>query len=690
VTDEVSPLAGLDTGRISVAWLAGATLVGATECALLGAQSVPLGQALLLLPLLVGNLLPYHFVALVLFLGIAWAEGRVSSRVRRAPLVVAATVGLLVVPYSIWLARFTYSGEKASTFEYHSLLVAVTAVALSSGFAFLAWLFCLRGKQHRLRGLFGASLAVTSVVALWLSHAILPDEYEPLHAFVGIVAILLATLAGDELGRASGALGRRRYTPVALGVLGIVWAIASGLVLGHSEELAWHVWLRTPASRYVTRRWILFEPTVGEEPSAAPLVAKPKFDGKRWAHWRKRQAEHAAPHIIVFSLDGVLPNHLGAYGYHRHPTSVHIDKLAEEGALFTRAYSSYPITRNFATSFLLGRFIPEFSAHNPPRAYQRWAFTKLLKKRGYHILIESWFEFSARRDFKPEVYDIDTYVPPATRKQKLEATRMPYVPQEQHFEQVIRHLDQARAKNLPVFLWTHLLGTHPFKGGFTPSDAHDFGPAETDHYDSAIAGGDDWFKRLQDSIAERFGDSRPTFWIFCSDHGIALGDNPASLTERARAPLIIAGPGIARRRIETPADISLDLAATVLDIAGIRVPQEYDGISLAPLLLEGDAVPELMSRVIVLQRRDMRGAVYRPWHYLEYRGSQSLFDFQKDPGQTLNLAGQRPGLVRRLSEFVGSELERRARAFREGRQPQRSRGKRRGSRKRSSPRSAAP
>ena len=43
--------------------------------------------------------------------------------------------------------------------------------------------------------------------------------------------------------------------------------------------------------------------------------------------------------IIYFDIDTLRPDHLGCYGYHRD-TSPNIDKIAEEGSIFTNCYTS--------------------------------------------------------------------------------------------------------------------------------------------------------------------------------------------------------------------------------------------------------------------------------------------------------------------------------------------------------------
>jgi arylsulfatase A-like enzyme len=660
--------------RFVLAWLTGAAIFSGAECSLLLVQAhddfSSFGQRLVALPLGLGNLLPYSLAALGGLSLVGAVSSWLARRTRWARSASAAVVGLLSLPYALPLARFTFSGEKARELPHHGLLVLAAAVGVSTGFAVLAWLFCLRRDWRRLPGAACAVWAAAAAACLVLSRAMLPSEYEPLHEFLGIVGLVFAALAGSEIAHWLPEPRRPRQSAAVLLGVALAWTLTSGVVLARYNDLAWLLWGRTAATRYLVQRWTFLEDGGPSRLEASgPMVLKPNLDTPRSVKARASRAQARPPHIILFGIDGVQPDHLGAYGYTRRRTSPAFDRLAQEGALFRRAYSSYPATRNFSTSLLLGRYIPEFVAHKPPRAYQQVAITRLLKQRGYHVLVDSWFEFSTAREFDPKVYQIDNYLEPPTRQQRLQATQMPYVPEEERFAGMAKHLDEAKARDLPVFLWTHLLGTHPAKKGFTPVAAHPFGPTRTDQYDSAIAGADDWLQRLREMMADRFGDSRPVLWFVFSDHGMYVdeGDGKTLYDRIVRVPLVVAGPGIAHREVGEPVDVSLDLAATVLDLAGIQPPADYDGVSLAPVLMDGSGTEELASRVIVLSRAPKwSGGVFGRYKYLKYRDSESLFDSARDPEQRHSISEAHPALLRKLSTTVAQELRRRSRAYRGG------------------------
>ncbi|MFI6225158.1 sulfatase-like hydrolase/transferase [Nocardia salmonicida] len=92
---------------------------------------------------------------------------------------------------------------------------------------------------------------------------------------------------------------------------------------------------------------------------------------------------------------------------------------------------------------------------------------------------------------------------------------------------------------------------------------------------------------------ERTGELDNTYLIFTSDNGYSLGahrltQKMAPYEESLRVPLAISGPGIRPGRSDAMA-LSIDLAPTLYDWAGIPIPDQVDGRSLTPVL-SGDTL----------------------------------------------------------------------------------------------------
>jgi arylsulfatase A-like enzyme len=83
-----------------------------------------------------------------------------------------------------------------------------------------------------------------------------------------------------------------------------------------------------------------------------------------------------------------------------------------------------------------------------------------------------------------------------------------------------------------------------------------------------------------------------TYLVFAGDNGYQLGahrliQKMAPYEESVRVPLVIAGPGVPAGQVDQMTLLT-DVAPTILDLAGVTVPADVDGVSLAPLLRGAD------------------------------------------------------------------------------------------------------
>ena len=129
------------------------------------------------------------------------------------------------------------------------------------------------------------------------------------------------------------------------------------------------------------------------------------------------------------------------------------------------------------------------------------------------------------------------------------------------------------------------------------------GPEERDAkriqalYYAMIAQIDDQFARLLDLLDET-GQRDNTVIILTTDHGEALGDH--GLLEKGcrfyeglvRVPLVFSWPSHFEQDLKSNALVELlDMTPTVLELAGLEVPEYIQGRSLLPIL-KGEATPD--------------------------------------------------------------------------------------------------
>lgn len=167
--------------------------------------------------------------------------------------------------------------------------------------------------------------------------------------------------------------------------------------------------------------------------------------------------------------------------------------------------------------------------------------------------------------------------------------------------------------------------------------------------------------RLMTALDE-LGLTKNTVVIFTSDNGYlfgehGLGDKRAAYEDSIRVPLIVRFPSeISAGKISDAMVLNIDLAPTILDLAGQEAPGAIQGKSLRPLFSEE---PEQWREVFLYEywqefvRGEQRSftriptilAIRTNTHklvtYPDNRAWTELYDLRKDPGEARNLAGYR-------------------------------------------------
>jgi arylsulfatase A-like enzyme len=176
------------------------------------------------------------------------------------------------------------------------------------------------------------------------------------------------------------------------------------------------------------------------------------------------------------------------------------------------------------------------------------------------------------------------------------------------------------------------MSRHPFNNGaFLIRDEH-LAPwprpeqmvrEQTAHYYAMIEQLDDGIGRVVSAL-DRAGRLDRTLIVFAGDNGLSMGSHglmgKQSPYEHAlRVPMIITGPGLASgRRHEGLATIT-DLMPTVLDLAGLPIPADVDGLSLKPALTDANqAVRGRLSMSLFFDGIDAHALREGPWKLIRY------------------------------------------------------------------------
>ncbi|MCX7888352.1 MAG: choline-sulfatase [Rhodobacteraceae bacterium] len=147
--------------------------------------------------------------------------------------------------------------------------------------------------------------------------------------------------------------------------------------------------------------------------------------------------------------------------------------------------------------------------------------------------------------------------------------------------------------------------------------------------------------------------------VFVSDHGDMLGERGLWFKMNffegsARVPLMIAAPGLAPGRIDTPVS-TLDVTPTLAALAGISLDEVApwtDGQSLLPVAAGAGRGFVPMEYAAEGTVTPMAGLRKGRWKYIACPADpEMLFDLQADPRERVNLAVPGAGAEAALAEF---------------------------------------
>lgn len=308
------------------------------------------------------------------------------------------------------------------------------------------------------------------------------------------------------------------------------------------------------------------------------------------------------PDILYLLVDTLRADHLGSYGYER-PTSPHLDRLARQGVLFEHVSSVAPWTNPAIASLFTGRHPQAVLAPARHRDAIQQALpeeldtlAEVLKGAGYrtaglvdHPGINPQLRYSQGFDHWEALFHEGGFPFWGT-------TESDFV-----LGQVEKVLDAP--SDAPLFLYLHLVYPH---WPYTPPAPYDelFGPGFTEaeesqragvvnRYDGEIRYTDEFFGQLT-TLLTRHGWRESGAILVTSDHGEGFWEHGlfehgnSFYEEVLRVPLFFRLPGgiAAGTRIDTRVS-NIDLYPTVLDLAGVPIPDGLDGRSLLRFVTPG-------------------------------------------------------------------------------------------------------
>ncbi|HUP41741.1 MAG TPA: sulfatase [Thermoanaerobaculia bacterium] len=378
------------------------------------------------------------------------------------------------------------------------------------------------------------------------------------------------------------------------------------------------------------------------------------------------------PSILVYLVDTLRLDAPSIYGG-PDGVSPHLEALAGESAVFTRATAQSSWTRTAVASLFTGLLPPSHGVYDKDDALPEGlpTLSERLGSRGYETVAFVTNPNIDRRFGMGRGFDWYRMI----RRKGNDATVA---------EEFFAWLD-AREPERPFFAYLHTVEPHaPYQPGpphrerWAPGISGDVGTRahlrrlhrslepvtaalERDLralYAGEVAASD---AALGDVMA---GLHARGLWdelvvVFLSDHGEEfyehgrLGHGKNLYTETLDIPLLLRVPGLGQgRRIETPVQ-HVDLTATLLAIAGVR-DAETEGEDLVPLLAAAGP-PRDRGLVSFLRLDGVEAAAVTTgrWRWIEEsRGggpaTHALYDRWSDPAERVDVAADHPRQASRL------------------------------------------
>jgi choline-sulfatase len=426
--------------------------------------------------------------------------------------------------------------------------------------------------------------------------------------------------------------------------------------------------------------------------------------------------------ILYIDIDSLRPDHLGCYGYHR-ATSPNIDHVASEGVRFEHCHVPDAPCLPSRTALFSGRFgihtgvinhggaAADMFVEGPGRRFRstlgNTSWMHCLRRAGLKTATVSPFgeRHSAWHWYANfnEIYN--TGKSGNERADEIAPVAIDWLKRHGREENWFLHVnfwdphtpyrtpesfgDPFADTPLPAWLTEEVRQQHwsgcgphsarevrgydvrpmPAWAAYTRQPTEIASMAEVrrmfDGYDTGVRYADELLGRLLNTLADE-GVLHETVLVISADHGENLGelniygDHQTADLITTHVPLIVRWPGAAGRgRVDTALHYQADFAATLIEMLGGTVPENWDGASFADAFREGREAGRDYLVVSQGAWSCQRSVRFEDWicirsYHDGHHGfpEHMLFDVRGDPHEQRNLAPERPEVVARAMSLL--------------------------------------
>jgi len=433
---------------------------------------------------------------------------------------------------------------------------------------------------------------------------------------------------------------------VSLGMLMFIGAFGAGRVdcsgqhrnalVALVESVLPHVQSRLPAS---PRNWRAATTTSGAVEDFTSL-----------------RGSAAGRNVVLIALESTGARALKSYGATADPTP-HLTKLAATSLLFENAYAVYPESIKGLFSVLCSRY-PAFDTQAGDCARVRTpAIGERLAASGYRTaLFHSGRFMYLGMNAVIQHRGFETLEDAGAIGGNFNSSFG--VDEPATVERMLSWIDGLPRGQRFFLHYLPIAGHHPYA---TPDRGPFSEQTDASQYLNALHFGDAALGMFLDGLRRR-GLETNTLFVIYGDHGEAFGQHEGNYghtlfiyEENIRVPLLIAMPGAWREGKRSSKMASLvDVAPTLLDLAGISAPPDYQGTSL---LTSRDPLTLFFTDYSL----PLAGIREGRWKLILEPGTSriKLFDLESDPLETHNVAAKFPGRVKdwrtRLEEWTSAQ-----------------------------------
>ncbi len=360
--------------------------------------------------------------------------------------------------------------------------------------------------------------------------------------------------------------------------------------------------------------------------------------------------------IILITIDTLRSDYLSCNGSTKIKTP-NLDSLAEQGANFAQARAAVPLTLPSHISIMTSLYPVKHGVRDNATARLSNEYSTLaevLKTHGYQTAAFVGSFILDHRFGLNQGFDVYNDLMPAdlTVLEKLEAERSADAVYSAFSEWFGRN-----AKKQPYFVWIHFYDPH---APYNPPEPYR-SKYPNDPYAGEVAYTDAVIGKVLNNLKTQ--DSNNQIIAIAGDHGEGLGQHQEAThslliyNSTLHVPMIIAAPGLISAGVTFPYLCrTIDLAPTLLDLAGIQNDLKGQGISLKKSI-EQTKDPEITSASESLYPKvnlgwcELRGIEKDQFHYIDAPHPE-LYDVIDDPGETKNLITQQTAIAGNLENAL--------------------------------------